>query len=106
MILEKMRSSLGKLELGFSTNGFISRLPNALGPNCPKLVFRAQRPNIKALGLEIFFMLSSKYVASNKLLFLNFGSFLIKYSQKIEKKPSKIFFLVPFQVCKFLLSLV
>ena len=42
MILEKMRSCLRKLEPGFLTNGLISPLPKALGPNCPKLVFRPQ----------------------------------------------------------------
>ena len=33
MILEKMSSCLWKLELGFLTNGLISPLPKALGPN-------------------------------------------------------------------------
>ena len=39
MILEKMRSCLWKLQLGFWTYGLISSLPKYLGPNCPKLVF-------------------------------------------------------------------
>ena len=59
MILDKMRSCLWKLELRFSTNGLISPLPKVLGPNCPKLGFRPQTPNVKALGSEIFFMSSS-----------------------------------------------
>ena len=37
-----MRSCLWKLELGFLTNGLISPLPKALGPNCPKLVLTPQ----------------------------------------------------------------
>ena len=39
IILEKMRSCLWKLQLGFWTYGLISPLPKYLGPNCPKLVF-------------------------------------------------------------------
>ena len=55
MILEKIRSCLLKLELGFSTFGLISPLPKALGLNCPNLLFRPQIPNAKPLGSEIFF---------------------------------------------------
>ena len=40
IILEKMRSCLWKLQLGFWTYGLISPLPKYLGPNFPKLVFR------------------------------------------------------------------
>ena len=47
MVLEKIRSCLWKLELGFLTNGLISPLSNVLGPNCPKLGFK--------FGIWIFF---------------------------------------------------
>ena len=57
-ILEKMRSCLWKLELGFLTNGLISHLPKTLGPSRPILVFRPQTPNVRVLGYENFFMSS------------------------------------------------
>ena len=41
---------------GFSTTGLISALPKALDPNCPKLVFRYQTPNVRVLGSENLFM--------------------------------------------------
>ena len=58
-ILEKMRSCLWKLELGFSNNGLLSSLPKALGPNYPKPGFRPQTPNVRVLRSEKFFMSSS-----------------------------------------------
>ena len=55
-----MRSCLWKLELCFLTNGLMrSLLPKALGPNCPKLVFRPQTPNFRVVGSENFFISSS-----------------------------------------------
>ena len=89
MILEKMRSSLWKLELGFMTNGLISPLPKALGPNYSKLVFRPQMPNVKILGSKIYFMSNSIKFASSKLLFLNFGSFLTKLWVSTPRKLQK-----------------
>ena len=59
MILEKMGSCLWKLELEFLTNGLISPLPKALGPNCPKLVVTPQTPNVRVLGSTCFLMSSS-----------------------------------------------
>ena len=110
MTMEKMRSCSWKLELGFPTNGLISPFPKALGPNCPKLVFRPQMPNVKALGSKIFFLSSSiKFCIKWALIFkfwVIFDNVMNVYSQKIAKKLSKIFFLVPFQICKFPLSLV
>ena len=54
MILEKIRSCLGKLELRFLTTGLISPLPKAFGPNCSKLFIRPQTPNVRVLGSEFF----------------------------------------------------
>ena len=54
MISEKMRSYLRKLEPGFWTYGVITPLPRALGPNCPKLVFRDQTTNVRVFGSENF----------------------------------------------------
>ena len=34
----------------------IGPLPKALDPNCPKLVFRPQIPNVRVLGSENIFM--------------------------------------------------
>ena len=55
IILEKMRSCLWKLELGFWTPALISPLPKALVPNYYKPVFRTQTSNIAALR-SIYFM--------------------------------------------------
>ena len=54
MIVEKMRSCLWKLGLGFSTNSLISPLPKVLGPNCPELGFRSQTKR-QSFGIWIFF---------------------------------------------------
>ena len=54
MIPEKMRSYLWKMEPGFWTYGVITPLPRALGPNCPKLVFRDQTTNVRVFGSENF----------------------------------------------------
>ena len=93
MILEKMRSCLWKLEPGFLTNGLISLLSKALGPN------------VRVLGSVNFFMSSSiKFCFKKALIFkfwVTFDKVMSVYSQKIAKKPSKIFFLVPFQIFKF-----
>ena len=52
MILEVFLVKIGARVNG-STNGcLISLLPKALGPNCPKLVFRPQTPNFRALESE------------------------------------------------------
>ena len=89
---------LWKLEPGFWTYGLITPLPKALGPNCPKLVFRPQTTNVRVLGSEIFFISSSIKFAWNKLLFSNCGSFLTKLwvficrklqKEKIAKIPFK-----------------
>ena len=56
MFLEKIKFCLWKLELEFWTNGLISPLPKDLEPNCPKLGFRSQTPNVIALGSQSFFM--------------------------------------------------
>ena len=89
-ILEKMRSFLWKLlGLGLTTGGLISPLPKALGPNCPKLVFRLETPNARVLGSENVLCQAPQHFASNKLLFSNFGSFdkvTSAYSKKIAKK--------------------
>ena len=89
MILEKMRSCLRKLEPGFS-NALISPLPKALGPNYPKLVFRPQTPNARALGSESFFKSSSIKCCIKLALIFKFWVIFDKvmsiYSQKIAKK--------------------
>ena len=59
IVLEKMKSCLWKLELEFSNNGLRSPLSKALVPNCTKLVFWPQIPNVRVLGAKIFFMSSS-----------------------------------------------
>ena len=56
MIQEKIKSCLWKLELQIWTNGLISSLPKDLEPNCLKLGFRPQTPNVIALGSQTFFM--------------------------------------------------
>ena len=48
MILDKTRSSLWKLELGFWTCG----LMRLLGPNCQKLVSSPQVPSVTFLGIK------------------------------------------------------
>ena len=45
------------MEAGFLTDGLISPLPKALCPNCSKLVFRSQTPNVWVLGSVIYFKL-------------------------------------------------
>ena len=103
---------ISKLEpmFWFLNNGLISPLPKALGPNCPKLVFRPQTPNVRVLRSVNFFMSSSiKFCFKYALIFqfwVIFDKVMSVYSQKIAKNPSKIVFLVPFQICKFPLSLV
>ena len=77
IILEKTGSCLWKLELGFSTTGLIRHLPKAFGPNCAKVVFRPQIPNV-FWDLKFFSCQAAYNFASNKLLFSNFRSILIK----------------------------
>ena len=88
-ILEKMRPCLWKLELGFSNNGLISLLPKALGPNCPKLVFRLQTPNVRALGSKSFFMSCSIKFCIKWALIFNFWIFFDKVLVVIRRKLQK-----------------
>ena len=87
-----MRPCLRKLDTGFLTNGLISPMPKALGPNCSKLVFRLQTPNVRVLGFANFRVNLHEILQPNKLLVYNFGSFWVV--------------LVPFQICKLPPSLV
>ena len=113
MILEKMGSCLWKLEPEFLTNGLISPLPKALGPNCPKLVFMPQTPNARVLGSDLFwdFLMSSfiKFCFKQALIFkfwVIFDKVMSVYSQKIAKSPSKILFWCHFRYVSSLLSLI
>ena len=105
MILEKIRPWFLKLEPRFKAYGLIC----LLDPSCPKLVFRPQTLNVTALGSKRFFISSSiKFRMKQALSFkfwVIFDKVMSVYSQKIEN-TSKIFFLVPFQICKFSLNLV
>ena len=85
------------------TNGLISPLPKALSPNCSKLAFRPQTSNVRVLGSELHKILHqiSSYFT---ILVILLDKVMSIYSQKIAKNPSKIVFLVPFQICKFSLS--
>ena len=47
-------SCFWKLKLRFSSNGLISPLQRTLGPNCPKLVFRPQTLNVRALWAGVW----------------------------------------------------
>ena len=93
IILEQMRSCLLKLELGILTTGLISPLPKALGPICPKLVFRFQTPNVNVLGSQNFFMSSSiKFYIKWALIFkfwVNYDKVISVYFQKIAKTNFK-----------------
>ena len=106
MILEKMKSCLWQLETRFKNYGLI----RLLVPSFPKLVFRSPTPNVTVLGSKSFFISSFiNFYLKQALIFtfwVIFGKVMSVYSQKIKKKPSKIFFLVPFQICKFSLILV
>ena len=75
MILGKMRYCLWKLELGFLTYGLISPLPNALGPNKCKLVFKPLNANVTALRSNFFFMSSYIKFCMNKALTVRWGNF-------------------------------
>ena len=74
MIFEKMASCLGKLELGFLTNGLISPLPNALAPNCSKLVF-SPRPKMSCVIRKIFHVELHKILHQISSYFQIFGDF-------------------------------
>ena len=108
IIHEKMRSCFWKLKLGFLSNGLISPLEKALSPNCPKLVFRPQTSNVRALRSGIFVMSSSiKFCIRSCLQIL--GHFWQSYKCLFPencKKPFKNLLLVPFKICNFPLSLV
>ena len=110
MILEKMRSCLWKLELWFWTYSVIRLLPKALVPIYPKLVLGPRHQMYTVLRSKYFFMSSSIKFWWSKHLFSNFRSLLTKLwvflPRKWQNSPSKFFFLVPFQICTFPLSLV
>ena len=107
MIFEKMASCLWKLELGFLTNSLISPLPNALAPNCSKLVF-SPRPKMSCVIWKNFHVELHKILHQISSYFQIFGHFWQSCAclfQKIAKNLSKILFFVLFQICKFPLSL-
>ena len=83
MILEKMRSCLWKLELGFWAYSLICLLPKALGPNCPKLVLRFKN----------FFMSSSiKFCMKQALIFkfwVTFDSYECLFPENCKKDHQK-----------------
>ena len=62
-------------------------------PNCPKLIFRPQNPNVRALGSEKFFMSSSIKLCIKQALFFKFWVISDKVmsvsSKKNVKKPFK-----------------
>ena len=101
IIHEKIKSCFWKLKLGFWIYGLISPLAKALGPNCPKLALRPQTTSVTALESRNLFV-SSLYFQ----ILGYFFTVMSVYHQKITKSHSKILFLVPFQICKFPLSLL
>ena len=78
--------------------------------NCPKLVFRPQTPNVRALESENFCVKLHKILHQISFYFQILGHFSQSYEclfpENCKKNLSKIFFLVPFQICNFPLSLV
>ena len=93
-------SCFWKLKLGFSSNGLISPLQRTLGPNCPKLVFKPQTLNVRALGSEIFFQVKL-YKILHKIspykFWVIFDKVMSVYSQKThQKRPSKACLKNPF----------
>ena len=101
-----MRSSFWKLRLGFSTNGLISPLSKALSLNSPKLVFQPQTPNVSFGVWKKFYVKLHKILHQISSYFQIFGHFWRSYESLIPKNPSKVFFLVPFQMCNLPLTLV
>ena len=102
MFLEKIKFCLWKLELEFWTNGLISPLPKDLEPNCPKLGFRFQTPNVIALGSQSFFVsIFYKILHQISPYFQVLGHFWQSYECLSSENCKKAFFLVSFEICKF-----
>ena len=106
-ILDKIRSFLWKLGLGFWANSLIS----LLGPTYTKLGFSPHTTN-NSFEINFFFYVKlHNFLSETSPYFQNLDGFLAKLwrfiSRKLhQKNPSKILFLVPFQVCKFPVNLV
>ena len=109
MVLEKMRSCLWQLEPGFWTNGLISPLPKALGPNCPKLVFRPQTQNVRTSGSVFFSCKLHKILHQISTYFTILGYFWKSYECLFPencKKPFKNLYFGAISDIKFSLSIV
>ena len=93
-----------KIETRVLTYGLISPLQQALGPNWPKQVFRPQTSKCQSFGIWKFFHVKLHKILHKISSFSNFWVIFelsVFIPRKLQKNPSKIFFMVPLKICNF-----